>query len=617
MSGDASQETLEATHTTLSSQAEALYASLNIQGNFPELQDLPLEFVRTLLMMRGLKINIRKHAIGSFYEWETLDRAVSGRWEALGTKLHQATRKAISKSQLALMRSIHKFNDYCELLARLRPENCTIPIPSALSTQLNGPIPGWLSDSDVHDGIRSLHSADRCGEESIRLELERENLEAWLTEEIEIVAHVLDTRTDPCLDLALRERQDHLRSLKLTWQCGLLRLRRTVITHPPCPVASAVSAAAASAAPVAAVPTAAAAVVAVAAAAAATAIDAAATVDPIVPGVGILALPNRILQLQLEDETYEDGAAIFEARDDPTTNMIVAPEELDPGTISDAEEPLAVQDMLDHADEEEEEPSGIDGEVQLEIKWRFTESANVDVTLLQELQAHNDLFGVEDDRLQHVVGIHIINPPDLDTLRTCCGRLNNYCLNGVAAVLHRLFSNPSAQTAPHTNCCAVLSTLNLMRVRYKASDDTIWKFLSPTSYWDKSIWLIPIHRPMEEHWVLIVAVIPEQKLFLFDSLGSRNKWHQDLKDVMTLITRMVVLANRNKHPLHVTTAEELWTALPLYNKKVQSNWYDCGVWVLCMMAAIMRSYTNTNLSEADMGHARQVLTGHILTLPLT
>ncbi|KAF7326540.1 hypothetical protein MSAN_02506900 [Mycena sanguinolenta] len=144
MSGDASQETLallrrlEATHTTLSTQAEALYASLNIQDNFPELQDLPLEFVRTLLMMRDLKINIRKCAVGSFYEWETLDRAVSGRREPLGTKLHQATRKAISKRQPALMRSIRKFNDYCELLARLRPENCTIPIPSALSTQLNG-----------------------------------------------------------------------------------------------------------------------------------------------------------------------------------------------------------------------------------------------------------------------------------------------------------------------------------------------------------------------------------------------------------------------------------------------------------------------------------------------
>jgi hypothetical protein len=75
---------LEQTHKRLSGEAEELYTSLNIQKDFPELRDLPLEFAQTLLMMRDLKINIRKHAIGSFFEWESLDRAVSGRREALG-----------------------------------------------------------------------------------------------------------------------------------------------------------------------------------------------------------------------------------------------------------------------------------------------------------------------------------------------------------------------------------------------------------------------------------------------------------------------------------------------------------------------------------------------------
>ncbi|KAJ6451750.1 hypothetical protein C8R45DRAFT_848226, partial [Mycena sanguinolenta] len=551
--GDALQETLtllrrlEATHAVAElGSAEALYASLNIQGNFPELHGLPLEFVQTLLLMRDLKINIRKRAVGSFYEWETLDRAVSGRRELLGTKLHQATRKAISRRQPALMRSIRKFNDFCEVLVTLRPENCTIPIPSALSTQLNGlrndptlhedvwispsegPIPRWLSDDDVRDGIRSLHSADRCGEESIRLELEQENMEAWLAEEIEIVAHALDTRTDPCLDLALRERQDHLRSLKMSWQRGLSRLWRTATTHAP-----------------------------------------------------YAARP---------DETYEDGAAIFEVRDDLRTDMIVASEELDPNSISDAEEPLTVQDMLDHADDEEE----------------TSESANVDATLLRDLQARNDSFGVEDDRLQRVIGIHTIKAKDLDTLRTRHGRLNNYCLNGAAAALHRVFSNPSAPTATHANRCAVLSTLDLVRVRYKASDDAVWRFLNPTRYWDKPIWLTPIHQPTEEDWVLVVALIPEQKLFLFDSLGNRNQWRGDLKASISWFTLY-----SSAHQ------EEPWTALPLYNKALQSNGHDCGVWVLCTMAAVMRGYTTTSLSEADMGRARQVLTGHILTLPLT
>ncbi|KAJ7828499.1 hypothetical protein B0H14DRAFT_3466335 [Mycena olivaceomarginata] len=72
---------LQATHETLNSQAEALYASLNIHTSFPELRGLPLDFVRTLVIMRDLKMNIRDRAIESFYEWETLDRAVAGKRE--------------------------------------------------------------------------------------------------------------------------------------------------------------------------------------------------------------------------------------------------------------------------------------------------------------------------------------------------------------------------------------------------------------------------------------------------------------------------------------------------------------------------------------------------------
>ncbi|KAM6496640.1 hypothetical protein JOM56_007113, partial [Amanita muscaria] len=61
-----------------------LYASLNIPEQFPNVQGLDLEFLRTLMMARDLKINIRKRAIGSFFEWDRLDQAVGGRQQALG-----------------------------------------------------------------------------------------------------------------------------------------------------------------------------------------------------------------------------------------------------------------------------------------------------------------------------------------------------------------------------------------------------------------------------------------------------------------------------------------------------------------------------------------------------
>ncbi|KAJ7454650.1 hypothetical protein FB451DRAFT_1517175, partial [Mycena latifolia] len=226
---------LTRTNETLNTQAEALYASLNISQSFPELQNLPLEFVRMLVVMRDLNINIRKRAIGSFYEWETLDRAVGGRREALGTKMHQATRKAISKRQPALLCAIGKFNGYCAELERLRPPGCKIPIPSPLSTQLNGlrddptlhedvwitpsegQIPRWLNDSDVRDGIRALHSADRCAEEASRLNIERQNMTIWLKHEISIVAAAINMLTDSTLTLELQLRSEYLKHLQTSW----------------------------------------------------------------------------------------------------------------------------------------------------------------------------------------------------------------------------------------------------------------------------------------------------------------------------------------------------------------------------------------------------------------
>ncbi|KAJ7737641.1 hypothetical protein DFH07DRAFT_870602 [Mycena maculata] len=204
-------KSLEATHDTLSSQADALYTSLNIHGAFPELKDLPLEFVTTLVLMDNLKKSIRQRAVGSFLEWESLRRAVKGHREAPGTKMYQATSKAIAKRQPALLRSVAKFNSYCAALEDLRPTTCDIQIPPPLATDLTslrndpylqqdvwmapsgGPPPRWLSDENVWDGIRSLHVADRCVEEAVRLNAERRNLRIWLDEELAIVARTMIT----------------------------------------------------------------------------------------------------------------------------------------------------------------------------------------------------------------------------------------------------------------------------------------------------------------------------------------------------------------------------------------------------------------------------------------
>ena len=81
-------KSLGASHARTIEQVEGLYASLNVPEDFPELRGLPLSFVRHLIMARDLKINIRKRAIGSFFEWDKLDRAAGGRDQPLGKPLH-------------------------------------------------------------------------------------------------------------------------------------------------------------------------------------------------------------------------------------------------------------------------------------------------------------------------------------------------------------------------------------------------------------------------------------------------------------------------------------------------------------------------------------------------
>jgi hypothetical protein len=90
----------------------------------------------------------------------------------------------------------------------------SIPIPQSLPTDLGtlrdsvelmedvwisrsqGPIPRWLEDPDVRDGIRAMLKQDRCLEEKQRLRIEADNLCRWFGREVAAVE--LTLRLDPC-----------------------------------------------------------------------------------------------------------------------------------------------------------------------------------------------------------------------------------------------------------------------------------------------------------------------------------------------------------------------------------------------------------------------------------
>lgn len=119
-----------------------------------------------------------------------------------GTKIHQATRKAISKRKPALMAAIRKFNSYCAKLAVLYKPEWAVPLPEPLPTKLTPlressnlmedvwiarsteDLPRWLEDVDVREGIRAMLKLDRCLEERRRLEYEADNLRRWFDREL-------------------------------------------------------------------------------------------------------------------------------------------------------------------------------------------------------------------------------------------------------------------------------------------------------------------------------------------------------------------------------------------------------------------------------------------------
>ena len=194
---------LECGHARLMTKAEALYSSLNVHDQFPELKNISLDFVQILLMARDLKINICKRAVGTFFEWDKLNHAVGGKDRtSLGTKLHQQTWKAIVKCQPALMAAIRKYNHYCEQLSQLHDPSCAIALPSPLPTTVTnfqndptlmqdiwitpsvGEVPQWLKDTDMQDGIHALIKTERCVEEQHRLGLEADNMCCWFGYEL-------------------------------------------------------------------------------------------------------------------------------------------------------------------------------------------------------------------------------------------------------------------------------------------------------------------------------------------------------------------------------------------------------------------------------------------------
>ena len=169
------------------------------------------------------------------------------------------------------------------------------------------------------------------------------------------------------------------------------------------------------------------------------------------------------------------------------------------------------------------------------------------------------------------------DPIDLKRLQPT-KMLNDVCINGCAALLQEHFSSLENGTTTFSRRCAIFSTYDLPRVRYQGYEDGLWRNTYKLKYWEKDVWILPIHRPEALHWVLCVADLRAHQLFLFDSFAELRPWEEDVpvrqhhqvlvfptnlqfQDIVILLSQLADLASRHGNPMHLATKK--FTARPL------------------------------------------------------
>ncbi|KAG0697549.1 hypothetical protein DFH29DRAFT_1003608 [Suillus ampliporus] len=447
-------ESLQRGHDRLMTKVEVLYSSLNVHDKFPELNGVNLDFVRVLLMARDLKMNVRKRTIASFFEWDKLDRAVGGSHQALGTKLHQHTQKAIAKCQPALMTAIRKFNSYCERVDSLYNPAWNIPLPTPLPTKLAelrsdqtlmqhiwitpsiGEVPRWLQDSDIRDGIRALLKHDRCREEQKRLGMEADNLCRFFEEELTALELSIRLPENERFLVPLQQRRSHFLRLQVRWSNALVSL----VWFSSC---------------------------------AKEALNRAITYSG-----GTHGIPLHLVSVTVQDPVPKDELVL--PKDEP-----VLPEADDPTEVGPEQAALANILEGDSAGVEFNEDQDFMSNVCADMVWDCPEGLLIDDFCVPSQDSHVIVPGRVATRTTSSTGgfpCQVFEPRDIGFLAHLTAFLNDVCINGCAVLLQKDMPNPAV---------AVFSTYDLPRIRYNAADDMLWRNTSWMRYWEKDVWVLP------------------------------------------------------------------------------------------------------------------------------
>ncbi|KAL0057265.1 hypothetical protein AAF712_016102 [Marasmius tenuissimus] len=574
---------MEAHHREMKKKATDLYASLNLPKDHPDLAGLSMEIVTQLLLARDLKINLRTRVIGRLHECDRLDQALRSFLTEIdtkpnaGTRLHQHTWKNISRRTKSLENDIRKFNKYCVQLEALSQAHPDAPfvVPQQLPLQLNAlkdndtcnlwedvwvlrgtSPPRWLVDEKVRRGIRLVHALDRSREERERLSWESDHLLRWFTIELQALEVIARDPAYLRYKSLIRHRLTEHRLRIMQWSSTVapaakFRERVAVVkqwldraiplsdstSHPPTITNQRSENAFA---PLPALQT---------------------TPQPALSQPYTLLNPPNIPTAQPIPRTSHH------AQEEPPVsaahpNSMFYDVDSESGSESDLEicelqapEALTLVDVIDETGNDSDDE---DVEEHVKADWTSPNDLQCDPLLWAGVKQANwalQIKGSFSSEQQFQSHIRIVFLKEaLTRIDKETAWLSADCVNGCSALLQHTFGGGE---------CALISTFAMQTFLNdkRLSPVTIWRLTRSTRYWEKKVWIIPIHNPERMHWCLAIARREREQITIFDSFGSRSSMQEWLPRIEALVSLLATNASDQGYTMELKLYE--WTARPL------------------------------------------------------
>lgn len=102
--------------------------------------------------------------------------------------------------------------------------------------------------------------------------------------------------------------------------------------------------------------------------------------------------------------------------------------------------------------------------------------------------------------------------------------LNDTCMNEGLQLLISHFQ------PDYIDQCAIFSTYTMAYVQQEADDATLWRDVRHRAYWEKPVWIIPVHVEHPYlHWTLCIVNTNTTTIQLFDSVADKSLWMDSIK----------------------------------------------------------------------------------------